>query len=177
MMKTDDVLRSMTIADVNDQAKSEERAMLRSEENAEAWRNELHRMLTDTKDLAAGIKAEYTPLLKQARIEQDHRGYRQLIHEQRERLIAIEAHKSRLASRYQEAIELCKGIKAERRLQAREHQGERKQRRTNKATQYGKLLSDLRENLLDIDEFFTDAGQPMRRRFIERIEDAFGDGA
>jgi hypothetical protein len=173
------ILRETTIADAKGQATPEEMAFLRSDENVLAWHTQLQELCAETNALIAGIQAEYTPLFRDARLSQDWRTYKQLEVEQRERLIPARGQQKRFARAFQEASTLAKGRRAELKFEKqerhREQQKEAREKHNRGAQVYGRLLSDIREHLLEIEEYFSEAGEPMRKRFLARIESTFAE--
>ena len=167
-----DPFYEMTQADMRDQAEPEEAAFLREPENVEKWRATLVEIVRSIDCQLSERKAAFQEFQNSchkagpAAKREFFDGQAQYL---RWRGTATRA-KSSAQNRLSEANTILKVAGRERyasRLEGTE------KRRDKRALEYGRALEQIRDNLLAVEEFFTDAGQPMRRMMLTRIEDAF----
>jgi hypothetical protein len=163
-----DAFRKMVVADVIGEATEEEQAYLRSDDNLEAWREELAAYLNDLYAESKRRKAAYHRLHNQtdnwAEINDFSAEY--LAFSAR-----VDEIKVMIFRRLGEAKQLQKDLKARRHEEHQRRMAEKvRNDHAGRRSAYRKALEDV-ERVLDVPEFFSPTGEPIRLRLLTQIRD------
>jgi hypothetical protein len=179
-----DPFNDMALRNIRGESTEEEDSYLRSDENVEDWHRwlsdyilDLARVLSSRKRDFAGKVSYYKTLSWEDRNRaRDNDGWERYKEEhfafidQGERLIVEARKRANLAKK------LVKDLKRRRHLETSPPRSDNRfkaalELQTKERGHYRTALLDIRHQLLDVPEFFSDLGQPMRNKFLERVDE------